>query len=79
MFALRSLDHRRQMHKVQGGLCVLVVESSFVNVLKCLPLPLAVNAGDSHRRACTKWKKGKAVRTKLTIFVRSKNRNISLS
>lgn len=77
MFALRSLDHRRQMHKAQGGLCVLVVDSSFVNVLKCLPLPLAVNAGE--QACCTKWKKGKAVRTKLTIFVRSKNGNISLS
>lgn len=59
MFALRSLDHRRQMHKAQGGLCVLVVESSFENVLKCLPLPLAVNAGDSHRRAAPNGRKEK--------------------
>ena len=32
-----------------GGLCALDEESSFVTVLKCLPPPLAMNAGDSHR------------------------------
>ena len=33
-----------------GGWCALDEESSFVTVLKCLPPPLAMNAGDSHRR-----------------------------
>lgn len=50
MFAWSSVVHRRRRHRPQGGLCALDVESSFVNVQKCLPPPLAVNAADSHRR-----------------------------
>lgn len=45
------------MHWAQGGSSALDVESSFVTVLKCLPPPLAMNAGDSQRHDAPKRKK----------------------
>lgn len=50
MFAQSSVDHRRRRHGAQGACCALDVESSFVTALKCLPPPLAMKAGASHRR-----------------------------
>lgn len=49
MSAKSFLDHRVQMHRAQGVLFALDVESLFVNVLKYLPSPLAMNAQDLHK------------------------------